>query len=169
MSGDILKYVPVFIFVALVFLLIGGQISLISFIMSIVIGTLLTMIFTRYLINKPGKLTDLRRVGYFSAYLSYYLFIAVPKAHLRLIKTILIGKPLLRPCIVKVRFRSTSMYGIATSANSITNTPGTVVIDVDESENIFYVHWLYCHTTDEDKAYQVILKPFESMILKIFE
>ncbi len=53
-------------------------------------------------------------------------------------------------------------------ANSITLTPGTFVVDIQE--NIIYVHWI--EVSDENDAAKLINSisaPFENILNKIYE
>ncbi|RLG77421.1 MAG: cation:proton antiporter, partial [Thermoprotei archaeon] len=60
-------------------------------------------------------------------------------------------------------------YAMTTIANSITNTPGTVVVDVDPVERNFYVHWIDVKTTEPEEARLRISNVFEKYAWRVFE
>jgi len=53
-------------------------------------------------------------------------------------------------------------------ANCITLTPGTLTIDVTD-DGVFYIHWLYVLSEDDEEAAGHVLRRFEWFIHRIFE
>jgi multicomponent Na+:H+ antiporter subunit E len=74
----------------------------------------------------------------------------------------------IKPGIVKIKSVLQTETGRTALANSITLTPGTLTIDVTD-DGIFYVHWLYVSSLDEEEAAQLVLRRFEWFIKRIFE
>jgi multicomponent Na+:H+ antiporter subunit E len=74
----------------------------------------------------------------------------------------------IRPGIVKIRSVLKTETGRTVLANSITLTPGTLTLEVTD-DGIFYVHWLYVTTTEEEAAAELVLRRFEWYIQRIFE
>jgi multicomponent Na+:H+ antiporter subunit E len=74
----------------------------------------------------------------------------------------------IRPGVVRVRTRLTTDTGRTALANSITLTPGTLTLDVS-ADGVFYVHWLFVQTTEEEAAAEQVLRRFEWFIERIFE
>lgn len=74
----------------------------------------------------------------------------------------------IRPGIIRVRSILRTETGRTALANSITLTPGTLTIDVT-GDGVFYVHWLYVLTQDDEEAAQKVLRRFEWFIQRIFE
>jgi multicomponent Na+:H+ antiporter subunit E len=74
----------------------------------------------------------------------------------------------IRPGIVRVRSTLKTATGRTALANSITLTPGTLTMDVTD-DGVFYVHWLFVNTVDEEEAARQILRRFEWYIERIFE
>ncbi len=67
-------------------------------------------------------------------------FIAMAKANLDVAYRVLTGK--IRPGIVKISTNLKTDFGITLLANSITLTPGTLSVDIDEKTNDLYIHWI---------------------------
>jgi multicomponent Na+:H+ antiporter subunit E len=76
----------------------------------------------------------------FVAYLIGPFFLALIKANLDVAFRVITGK--INPGIVKISPELTTDLGITMLANSITLTPGTLSVDIDEDTNDLYVHWI---------------------------
>ena len=74
----------------------------------------------------------------------------------------------IKPGIVKVKSVLKTETGRTALANSITLTPGTLTMEVTD-DGVFYIHWLYVKTQDEEQAAEQILRPLEWYIQRIFE
>ena len=75
----------------------------------------------------------------------------------------------INPGIVKVKTTLTSETGLTFLANSITLTPGTLSVDVDQGNGALYVHWIDVKDKDTHKATQLIVDKFERILKRIFE
>lgn len=74
----------------------------------------------------------------------------------------------IEPGIVKVKTRLKNPMARLVLANSITLTPGTLVVDMTD-DGTLYVHWIKVISQDSDIAAQYIVKPFEDILAKVFE
>ena len=72
----------------------------------------------------------------------------------------------INPGIVKIRTRLKSKFAQALLANSITLTPGTVTVDLQE--DYLYVHWLVIKTDNSHKAARMIKGSYEALLRRIF-
>jgi len=98
-------------------------------------------------------------------YFLKYITIIELKAHLFVIKALFTGD--IKPGIVRVPVGVKSGYGKLLVASSITNTPGTVVVDLNDK--YMYVNWIYVSTEDPEEARKHISLEFEKYAVKIFE
>lgn len=73
------------------------------------------------------------------------------------------------PGIVKVKTTLKSETGLTFLANSITLTPGTMSVDIDQDNGFLYIHWIDVKEKDTQKASEVIVQNFEKILRKIFE
>ena len=101
------------------------------------------------------------------AYIPFYTHAEI-KSHIDVIKRILNPAMPINPGIVSVPYEVETDFGITTVACSITNTPGTVTIDVDENRKRFYVHWIDVTSPDETVCYQQIAEAFDKRLRRIF-
>lgn len=130
------------------------------------IASLLISILTHNLAIK-GKVRDvINPIKWLNLikYLLYYLFNAEIKAHLSVIKLIFKGKKALKPGIIEVPYYLKSDLGITLVANSVTNTPGTVTIEVDKSKNRYFIHWIYVESFKPEECYKMVTYDFEKGI-----
>jgi len=75
----------------------------------------------------------------------------------------------INPGIVKVKTILRSDTGLTFLANSITLTPGTLSVDVDQENGFLYVHWINVKDKDIDRATSLIVHRFERILKRIFE
>lgn len=73
----------------------------------------------------------------------------------------------INPAIVKIPTNLEGNFSKLALANSMTLTPGTFTVDMDE-ENL-YVHWIDAKSLDPVEARKLISQRFERMIGGIFE
>jgi multicomponent Na+:H+ antiporter subunit E len=76
----------------------------------------------------------------FLGYIIGPFFFALMKANLDVAYRVITGK--INPGIVKIHPELKTDLGITMLANSITLTPGTLSVDIDEDTNDLYIHWI---------------------------
>ena len=72
----------------------------------------------------------------------------------------------INPGIVEVKTKLKSKMGRMILANSITLTPGTLTIDIQD--DILYIHWIDVQSEDIDEATKTIVRKFEKYLEKIY-
>jgi len=75
----------------------------------------------------------------------------------------------INPGIVKVKTTLKSDTALTFLANSITLTPGTMSVDIDEENGFLYIHWIDVKDKDIKIATEIIVKIFEDVLRRIFE
>ena len=105
-------------------------------ILSIIVGIIGRKIF----IKKSFRMLNPLRWLMFLGYLIGPFFISLAKANLDVAYRVITGK--INPGIVKISPNLKTDLGIAMLANSITLTPGTLSVDIDENSNDLYIHWI---------------------------
>jgi len=110
----------------------------------ILIGLILSLItgfITQGLFVKDNKrMANPVRWILFLGYLIGPFFISLAKANIDVAYRVITGK--IRPGIVKIKPDLKTDLGITMLANSITLTPGTLSVDIDEDTNELYIHWI---------------------------
>jgi len=103
-------------------------------------------------------------------YLIGPFFIAMAKANIDVAYRVITGK--INPGIVKISPNLKSDLGISMLANSITLTPGTLSVDIDEESNDLYIHWINVKKKALEKKpidYKHVCGKFPSWIRRIAE
>lgn len=133
------------------------------------VGLLLALIvgaFTYEIFTTSG-LANLhpRRVVYAIAYVPYFLW-AMIMANLDVAYRVLHPKRPINPGIVECRTVLKSDVGKLALANSITLTPGTITLDVDDDR--YFIHWINVTDDSVEGASMNITAPFEKFLKVIF-
>jgi multicomponent Na+:H+ antiporter subunit E len=104
--------------------------------LSLIVGFTARKVFAK---NNYRMLNPVRWILFF-VYLIGPFFVALTKANLDVAYRVISGK--INPGIVKISPGLKTDLGISLLANSITLTPGTLSVDIDEETNDLYVHWI---------------------------
>jgi multicomponent Na+:H+ antiporter subunit E len=104
-------------------------------VLAVVVGVLLRNRF----IGKDLRMLNPVRWFTFLVYL-FPLFFAMAKANIDVAYRVITGR--INPAIVKINPNLKNDMSLTILANSITLTPGTLSVDVDEETNELYVHWI---------------------------
>ena len=157
-----------FILAFLVYIVFSGSVSTYDLITGVIVAAVVGALTANITIRNPSKLANPIRFFWLIAYAVRYFFIDEVRAHTSVIYRILHPKMPIRPGIVRVYYDVKTDYAITAVANSITNTPGTVVVDIDPEKKIYYVHWIYVKGT-EPKITKEICRVFEYFASRVFD
>lgn len=160
-----LKYLVVWLLVFIVYIIFTGSISPLTLITGLLVSIILSIITAKYLVEDEEKLKQPIRFLYLVYYFIKYITIIEFRAHMDVVKRIFTMD--INPGIVRVPVASVSRYARLLVMSSITNTPGTIV--VDEKNDYFYVNWINVTTTDPLKARESISLEFERFASRIFD
>ncbi len=152
----------------LLYLLYTGSISLFELLLGIIASIIIAALFGDILVSSPGKLYSPVRWFWLLFYGLYYLTLIEAKAHWLVIKLIF-NPSKIRAGIVRIPYSVKTDYAITTIANSITNTPGTVTVDIDEERKKLYIHWIQIVDESEEGAHKHISEVFEKYASRIFD
>jgi len=119
-------------------------------------------------VKRPHKFKHVRRYFWFLYYIPLFIWECI-KANLDVAYRVCHPDLPINPGIVKVRTTLKSDAGLTFLANSITLTPGTMSVDIDPENGFLYIHWIDVKDKDIEKATEIIVKPFEDILRRIFE
>ena len=105
-------------------------------VLSLIIGAVTKKIF----IKKDFRMLNPRRLLLFLVYVFVVWLPALAIANIDVAYRVITGR--INPGIVKIQPQLTNDLSLMILANSITLTPGTLTVDVDEKTNALYVHWI---------------------------
>lgn len=166
--GRLLGYLAVFAMAYAFYVVFTGATSFFSLALGAVASAVVSIIVKPLVVSGELRLSDLARLAYLVAYYLYYMAVAEVRAHAAIARTVLSRRMNISPAIVEVPYYVETSYGMTLVAGSITNTPGTVVVQVDTGRKRFYVHWLYATTFEPDRAREAVSADFERFARRIF-
>ena len=104
--------------------------------------SVITALFTQNLVKRrfPLYLFNPYRIILFIIYALGPFFIAMARANIDVAYRVITGK--INPGIVKISPEFKTDAALTMLANSITLTPGTLTVDIDNNTGNLYIHWI---------------------------
>ena len=163
-----MRFVAVFLLGFLVYIVFTGSASLYTIATGLIVAAIVSAICSRYLVRDERKLS-IARLAHLTAFIFRFVGAEI-RAHIDVTKRILSDiRTAINPGIVKIPYEARSDYAITMIANSITNTPGTAVVEIDPTERCFYIHWLYVKTYKRDEMRQEVVSFYEDYARRVFD
>lgn len=119
-------------------------------------------------VKRPYVLKGISRYFWFLYYVPLFIWECI-KANVDVAYRVAHPDLPIKPGIVKVKTNLKTDTGLTFLANSITLTPGTMSVDIDEEKGILYIHWINVKEQDTQKATEIIVQVFERILKRIFE
>jgi multicomponent Na+:H+ antiporter subunit E len=134
----------------------------------IFVSFLISLIAGQFLITTAKSQGILRRTSFFILYVFRFLWEMI-KANIDV--AYLVIHPLLpiKPGIVKIKTKLPKASAITMLCNSITLTPGTLTVDINEEEKELYIHWIKVKAEEVDEATEKISSVFEKILMEVFK
>jgi len=151
-----------------IYLMLAGTLSVTDVVFGVLAAACVSALTYDILVKDPGKLS-LSRLAYLIKYALKYFIIYEVRAHLDVARRALSPSLPINPGFVEVPYDLRSEYGVLLVANSVTNTPGTVTVAVDEENRKLFIHWIDVSALDPERCRELITKEFEEYARKIFE
>lgn len=166
----LLKWKIVRIVITTVYLMVGwilftGTLSSFSIFLGFIFSFFIAFLTYSIFIEKEevARRALIPRVYFIFIYLIILVF-KIYIASFKMISAVISGN--INPRIVHFRTRLRSEFARVILANSITLTPGTITIDLDEDHLV--VHWLDARTTHSHYASKIIKGHFENWLRRIW-
>lgn len=156
-----------FIIVLAVYLFYTGSATRYDIITGSIVALMVSLLVGHWLVENEAKFFSPRRWLYTILYGLRYFFIEETKTHIDVAKRVFTLRA--NPGIVRIPLEVENEYGKVLVANSITNTPGTIVVDISDDGKWLYVHWIDVSTLDERKVKESVVAYFEDYAKKIFD
>lgn len=137
----------------------------------LVTAMLVSSISGHFLITTRKSASLIRRVISFLNYLLIFIK-EIIKANIHVAYIVIHPMLPVKPGIVKIRTRLSKDSARTILANSITLTPGTMTIDINEEKNELYIHWIYIRSDSPnniEENTEKIAGKFESKLEEVFE
>ncbi len=156
-----------FVVVLAVYLFYTGSVSEYDIITGSTVALVVSFLIGHWLVEDELKFFSPRRWFYAVIYGFRYFFIEETKTHIDVAKRVFTLRA--NPGIVRIPLEVESDYGKVLVANSITNTPGTIVVDISDDGKWLYVHWIDVSTLEDREVKENIVAYFEDYARKIFD
>lgn len=159
--------VALFIIAFLTWVLLTCSFDFRHLVVGVVVSGIVSFMIGDIFLGKPRHLTQFGRYLWLLYYIPVLIWECI-KANIDVAYRV--GHPDLpiRPGIVKVKTSLKSDTGLTFLANSITLTPGTMSVDIDQENGFLYIHWIDVKDKDIEKASEIIAGKFERILAKIF-
>ena len=138
-----------------------------NFILGLIVSFITALITGDLFVERPQVLKSLKRYVWFIVYIPVFLWECL-KANIDVAYRVSHPDVPIHPGIVKVKTKLKSKTGLTFLANSITLTPGTLTVDIDETGGYLYVHWIEVRDKDTERATKMIVERFEKILAEIF-
>lgn len=166
--GKAKAYVITALLLFATYLMLAGSLSITDVVFGAVAAICISALTYGILVRDSRKLS-ISRLAYLIKYTLKYFIIYEVRAHLDVARRALSPSLPINPGFVEVPYDLRSEYSVLTVANSVTNTPGTVTVAVDEKGRKLYIHWIDVKATEPEKCRELITKEFEKYAKRIFE
>lgn len=114
--------------------------SIEEIIFGIIISFIIAVVTRKIFVKKSLRMLNPIRWIYFIIYAIGPFFVSLAKANFDVAYRVITGK--IKPGIVRIKSGLKTDLGVTMLANSITLTPGTLSVDIDEKNNDLYIHWI---------------------------
>ena len=167
MNSSITQFITIFVSSLLLWLVLVGSLQP----EEIIVGMIVSLLVSFLSIGRTSLFTALRLTPFFPLYLFYYLVIffkALVFANLDMARRVISPSLPIQPGIIRINTGLESDLGKLLLANSITLTPGTLSVDIEDNQIV--VHWIDCPENIEiDEATAQIAASFEKSIGKFLK
>lgn len=134
----------------------------------IAISLLISFLAGHFLIKNVASQHPVKRTIHFLFYIVKFMWEMI-KANLEVAYLVIHPMLPIKPGIVKIKTKLTKDSAITVLSNSITLTPGTLTIDINEQKKELYIHWINVKTQNIDEATEEIGNRFEKTLTEVFE
>ncbi|MCF7930711.1 MAG: Na+/H+ antiporter subunit E [Acholeplasmataceae bacterium] len=160
-----MKYFATFIVLFVTYLLLAGF-TLYEMALGAIVSAVLTLILVKFVNFTIDIMLPIKLVKFIAIYLPVFIWKLI-LANFDVARRVLSPKIPLNPGIVKIPTSLKGDFGKLTLANSITLTPGTLSIDIEDE--YLYIHTVDVKGTSEQENQKLISGPFEKILGGIFK
>ena len=134
----------------------------------VVVALIVSLTAGQFLVTTHKQKHLLHRWFYALLYLFKFLW-EMLKANFHVAYIVVHPQVPIKPGIIKIKTKLTKDAAITVLTNSITLTPGTLTVDINEEKREIYIHWIDVKATNIDDCTKEIGARFEPMLTEVFE
>ena len=133
-----------------------------------IVSIIVALLAGHFLITSKKKNNLLKRIIYGISYLFKFLWEMI-KANFHVAYIVIHPKLPIKPGIIKIHSNMNKDISLTMLGNSITLTPGTLTVDIDEKAKNLYIHWIDVKSTKIEENTRFIGARFEPLLTEVFE
>ncbi len=160
------RRIALFIAGLIIWLLLSWTLNYQEIIIGAVIALISAGMFGGYLPLEAKKLLNPVRWFWLLVYIPVFIWQCL-KANVDVALRVLSPGLNLKPGIVKIKTSLKTEIARVFLANSITMTPGTLTVEIQD--DTLYIHWIELRSTDPEEMAKMIKGPFEFFLARIFD
>lgn len=160
-----LQFLNLWLTLFIIWLIANGTLAQETVIAGVIISAFIAIAFAAFARVYSVIRWSPKVIFYYLMYLSVF-FIELIKANLSVMVLVFSPRINIKPGIVKIKTDLKSPMGRLALANTITLTPGTLVVDIKDDS--LFIHWINISTTDPVAATEAIAGRFEKYLKVIY-
>jgi multicomponent Na+:H+ antiporter subunit E len=160
-----LQFLNLWLTLLLIWVIANGTLALDSLITGVVVSAAIALAFASFARVYSVIRWSPKVIFYYLLYLGVFL-IELAKANLNVMRLVFSPRIEIQPGIVEIKTELKSPIGRLALANSITLTPGTLVVDIKDDS--LFIHWINVSTTDPVGATEEISARFEKYLKVVY-
>ena len=165
----LIRFVAAWVFMFAVWILLTFTLDIQLIASGVVVSVIGAYLFSTVFIRGSGKdLLNPKRWVYLVLYIPIFVKECLLSS-LDVAWRVVHPKMPLRPGIVRVPTHLRKDWEITLLSNSITLTPGTLLVDFDQKRNELYVHWIHVTKREVEAVKKEIFGAYEPHLRKMFE
>ncbi|MCW8935117.1 MAG: Na+/H+ antiporter subunit E [Gammaproteobacteria bacterium] len=160
-----LQFINLWVTLLIIWLIANNTLEFNTLIVGVVVSAVIAVAFSSFSRVYSVIRWSPKVIFYYLIYLTVF-FIELVKANINVMALVFSPRININPGIIKIKTRLKSPIGRLALANTITLTPGTLVVDMDN--DFLYVHCINIHSTDQTRATEEISGRFEKLLRVIY-
>jgi multicomponent Na+:H+ antiporter subunit E len=160
------KYLVLFLSLIIIWLMMTWSLDGQELLAGVLLAALLALFQSKLYRTSSTKFLNPMRWIWFVEYILNFIYFCI-KANLDVAYRVLHPDVPIRPAIVKVKTDLQTDIAKTFLANSITLTPGTLTIDIEDND--LYIHWINVVSDNPEEQTEIIVKRFEKILRRVFE
>jgi multicomponent Na+:H+ antiporter subunit E len=160
-----LQFLNLWLTLMLIWVIANGTLAPDSLITGLVISAAIALAFASFARVYSVIRWSPKVIFYYLLYLGVFL-IELTKANLNVMRLVFSPRIEIQPGIVEIKTELKSPIGRLALANSITLTPGTLVVDIKDDS--LFIHWINVNATDPVGATEKISARFEKYLKVVY-
>ena len=160
-----LQFINLWFTLLLIWLIANGTLATDTVITGVVVSAIIALAFSSFARVYSVIRWSPKVIFYYLVYLGVF-FIELVKANLNVMRLVFSPRIDIEPGIVEIKTGLESPIGRLALANSITLTPGTLVVDIKDDS--LFIHWINIGATDPIAATEAISARFEKLLKVIY-